>query len=269
VSSQAGAFERYVALGDSTTEGLMDPDPWGGERHRGWADRLAEKLAAVNPGLHYANLAIRGRKLAQIRAEQLGPALAKKPDLASVLAGVNDILRPKVDLDARAEDLEAIVAALRASGATVLVVNYPDIAGSISFGSARYEPVLRGFNRTIAAITERHDALLLDLESDEVKHPAMWSPDRLHASPFGHERIADLAAATLGISELDPDWERRLPPHSPPTTSRRIARDAYWAGRYLAPWLVRRLRGVSSGDGIEPKRPLPAPVERPGNPQAS
>jgi len=78
-----------------------------------------------------------------------------------------------------------------------------------------------------------------------------------------------LAAATLGISELDPDWESRLPPHSPPTTSRRIARDAYWAGRYLAPWLVRRLRGVSSGDGIEPKRPLPAPVERPGNPQTS
>ena len=247
----------------------MDPDPRGGERHRGWADRLAEKLAAVNPGLHYANLAIRGRKLPQIRAEQLGPALEMKPDLASVLAGVNDILRPKVDLEARAEDLETIVAELRASGAAVLVVNYPDIAGSISFGSARYEPILRGFNRTIAEITERHGALLLDLESDEVSHPAMWSPDRLHASPFGHERIADLGAATLGLAELDPDWATRLPPHAPPSASRRIARDAYWAGRYLAPWMLRRLRGISSGDGIEPKRPLPAPVERLGDPQTS
>ncbi len=85
------AFRRFVALGDSTTEGLEDPYP-DGRTYRGWADRLAARLAAIDPDVRYANLAIRGRKLAQIRAEQLAPALAMQPDLASVIGGINDVL---------------------------------------------------------------------------------------------------------------------------------------------------------------------------------
>ena len=255
-------YRRYVALGDSTTEGLMDPDPRGG--FRGWADRLAEQLARHNPELGYANLAIRGRKLPQIRAEQLEPAIAMEPDLASILGGVNDMLRVDVDLAARAADLETIVAGLRGAGATVLVVNYPDIGSSVTLGSSRFGPRLRAFNRTIAEIAERHGALLVDLEADHIRHPSMWAPDRLHASSIGHERMACLAAATLGIAELDPRWEETaLPPHRPPRRPVRLAADVAWAGRHLAPWVLRRLRGVSSGDGIEPKRPQPAPIELP------
>lgn len=254
-------FQRYVALGDSTTEGLMDPDPSGGPRHRGWADRLAEKLARTSPDLLYANLAIRGRKLAQIRAEQLEPALAMEPDLASVLAGVNDVIRPRVDMQARAEDLEVIIAELRSSGATVLLVNYPAIEASVSFASSRLRPRLHGFNVAMRLIAARHGALLVDIESDGIGHPALWWPDRLHASPVGHERMADLAAAALGIGELDPGWEASLPPYTPRSRPLRVAGNAYGAARYLAPWMLRRARGVSSGDGISPKRPQPAPVE--------
>ncbi len=255
-------FHRYVAIGDSTTEGLMDAHPGGG--YRGWADRLAERLAAANPELRYANLAIRGRKLPQIRAEQLEPALALEPDLASVLGGVNDILRREVDLDARAEDLETIVARLRASGSMVLLVNYPDLAASITIGAARFRPRLVSFNRTIREIAERNGAILVDLERDGIVHPALWSPDRLHASSTGHERIADVAAAALGLGTIDPEWEAALPAHRPRPRPVRVAGDMLWAGRYLAPWLLRRLRGISSGDGIEPKRPVLEPVEPPG-----
>jgi len=255
-------FNRYVALGDSTTEGLMDVHP-AGQGFRGWADRLAEQLATVNPELLYANLAIRGRKLPQIRAEQLEPALALKPDLASVLGGVNDILRREVDLEARADDLEAIVRTLRESGATVLMVNYPDIGASVTLGADRFRPRIRGFNATIREIAERQGAVLVDLESDGIVHPALWSSDRLHASAIGHERIAAVAAAALEVNELDPDWEGALPEHRIRPRPVRIAGDVVWMGRYLAPWVVRRLRGVSSGDGIEPKRPALAPVEQP------
>jgi lysophospholipase L1-like esterase len=258
-------FNRYVALGDSTTEGLMDLHPHGAG-YRGWADRLAEILAAHNPEVLYANLAIRGRKLPQIRAEQLDAALALEPDLASVLGGVNDILRKEVDLDARADDLEAIVSGLRASGATVLMVNYPDLGASISLGAERFRPRLEGFNDTIREIASRQGAVLVDLQSDGIVHPALWSPDRLHASAIGHERIAAVAAAALGLAELDPSWERGLPPHRPRPRPVRVAGDVAWAGRYLAPWLVRRLRGISSGDGIDPKRPHLEPVLRPGDP---
>ena len=252
-------FHRYVALGDSTTEGLMDPGPNGS--YRGWADRLAERLALSNPELRYANLAIRGRKLPQIRAEQLERALALEPDLASVLGGVNDILRREVDLDARADDLDTIVARLRASGATVVLVNYPDLGASITIGSSRFRPRVAAFNATIREIAERNGAILVDLERDGIVHPALWSPDRLHASSTGHERMADLAAAELGLDELDPDWEAALPPHRPLPRPIRVAGDFVWMGRYLAPWILRRLRGISSGDGIEPKRPTLAPVE--------
>lgn len=121
-------FARYVALGDSTTEGLEDPAP-DGRGFRGFADRLAERLARESPGLLYANLGVRGRKLAQIHDEQLAPALALEPDLVTVVGGLNDILRPRVDLDAVAAHVDAIVGALRAAGATVAGVTFPDRRG--------------------------------------------------------------------------------------------------------------------------------------------
>ncbi len=92
-------WRRYVAMGDSLTEGLVDPYPDGSPR--GWADRFAGHLAAAaGEPLQYANLAIRGRLLRPIIAEQLEPALALKPDVVSLWGGGNDIMRPRVDVDA-------------------------------------------------------------------------------------------------------------------------------------------------------------------------
>src|SRR5262245_61561497 len=110
-----GEYLRYVALGDSQTEGLGDGDDSTGLR--GWADRLAERLAAGNPGFQYANLAVRGRLAGQVHAEQLAPALALRPDLATVVAGVNDLLRRRFDADEVGGHLEAMFAALTAQGA--------------------------------------------------------------------------------------------------------------------------------------------------------
>ena len=124
----SGEYLRYVALGDSQTEGLGDGDDVTGLR--GWADRLAEQLAAGGSGLQYANLAVRGHLAAQIHAEQLGPALALRPDLATVVAGVNDLLRPRFDADEVAGHLEAMFAALTAQGACVATLTFPTSRGS-------------------------------------------------------------------------------------------------------------------------------------------
>src|SRR5688500_3885105 len=110
-------FERYAAIGDSTTEGLDDPDGRGG--YRGWADGLAERLAAHQGGLLYANLAVRGLTSRQIREQQLEAALALKPDLATVVVGMNDLIRPGSDLDGVAADLEHMARALAGAGATM------------------------------------------------------------------------------------------------------------------------------------------------------
>src|SRR5690242_5665257 len=155
------AYARYVAIGDSTTEGLDDPYPDGG--FRGFADRLAGDLALVEPELRYANLAVRGRLARQVREEQLEPALALEPDLASVVAGLNDTLRGDFELDTTAGEVEAMLAALREAGTVVITMTFPD--------PVRVNPIARfakprmiALNARIREAAERTGALVVDLE---------------------------------------------------------------------------------------------------------
>ncbi len=132
---------RFVALGDSFTEGVGDPDPTRPNGLRGWADRVAEVLAAAAPeDFGYANLAIRGRKLDAILAEQVEPALALAPDLVTIYAGANDVLRPTVDLDGLVGRYDAALGRLAATGARLLVFTAFDPGGS-----AIYRPVRARF----------------------------------------------------------------------------------------------------------------------------
>lgn len=257
---------RFVALGDSTTEGLDDPLPGGSpgaELYRGWADRLAEKLAAVNPSLEYANLAIRGRKIKQIREEQLEPAIAMQPDLVSVVGGVNDILRPKVNIEAVTSQLEAIQRALVATGAKVLAMTLPDIGDSM-YLARMVSDRMRIYNQRVREASARTGAIVVDLEVILGEYdPRGWSPDRLHASSVGHEMIALAAAMTLDLPGAEADLEelKAKTPHPPELTgSRVLAAEAAWVWTHLRPWITRRVRGTSSGDGIEPKRPSMSPL---------
>ena len=253
------AYARYVALGDSTTEGLEDPYA-DGSGWCGFADRLAGRLAELNPDLGYANLAIRGRLACQIHAEQLEPALALQPDLASVVGGLNDILRPRVDLDAVAGHVDAMIGALRAAGIDVLTLTYPDPAAIIPLARGARGRTL-AHNANVREICSRHGARLADLERRGVTDPRLWAPDRLHANPEGHARIAAAMAEALELPGADGAWADPLPPAGPgPRAHLLVMREAAWFGRHMAPWVVRRLRGRSSGDGRTAKRPTLGPV---------
>ena len=120
----APVWTRYIAIGDSFTEGMSDPDPVTTGAYVGWADRLATSLAdlaeADGRDFGYANLAIRGRLLADITQRQLPEALDLEPDLVSIVGGGNDILRPRADIDSLAVQLEEAVMRIRATGADVL-----------------------------------------------------------------------------------------------------------------------------------------------------
>jgi lysophospholipase L1-like esterase len=248
-------YRRFVALGDSTTEGLVDVYPDG--RFRGWADRLAERLAAVEPDLRYANLAVRGKRAAQVRADQLAPALALRPDLASVLAGLNDLLRQQCDVAAVAGEIEAMTVALRAAGADVLLFTLPDPVKVNPLARAAAAR-LRALNALVRDVAARHGAFVVDLDRTPVaSDPRLWALDRLHANPEGHRRIAAAAAHALGLPDSDESWRVDFPD---PFARRSAAAHALWAGRYFTPWLIRRLRGRSSGDGRVAKRPQLEPV---------
>jgi len=259
-SSAPPGIDTFVAIGDSFTEGLNDPAPDGG--FRGWADLVAGALAARPPGtpvFRYANLAVRGKLVAQVVAEQLPRAVELAPDLVSLAAGGNDILRGD-DVDELAANFEPAVAKLQAAGCRVLIFTGFD---------PRMFPVIRllrgriaAYNMHLRGIADEHGCDLVDLWSMRaLKDTRAWSPDRLHLTTEGHRQVARRACEVLGIP-ADEDWRVPPPPVRPPAarpvrspwlTARR--QDALWVREYAGPWLRRRLGGTSSGDGVRPKRP--------------
>lgn len=247
-------FHRYVALGDSGTEGVGD-DPHRDGSERGWADRLAEMLAEVNPELVYANLAVRGRRIAEVHEQQLAPALALEPDLATVVAGTNDMLRRRFDLDACLAHMDEMVRALSAAGATVVTATFPDLSGLIP--AARFvRPRLRAFNAGLRLLADRRGAFLVEAGDFPVlANSQMWCADRLHLSPTGHRGLAVATARTLGLAD-----DSALPTGLTEAQRRRLREDFRWARAFLLPWIGRRLTGRSSGDGRSAKRPRLQPL---------
>ena len=249
-------IETFVAIGDSFTEGLDDQAPGGG--FRGWADMVAAALAAQRPGLRYANLAVRGKLVAQVVAEQLPRAVELAPDLVSLAAGGNDILRGD-DVDELAATFEPAVAKLQAAGCRVLIFTGFD---------PRMFPVIRllrgriaAYNMHLRGIADEHGCDLVDLWSMRaLKDTRAWSPDRLHLTTEGHRQVARRACEVLGIP-ADEDWQVPPPVRQPaarPARSPWLAarrQDARWGREYAGPWLRRRVGGTSSGDGVLPKRP--------------
>ena len=250
-------FSRFVALGDSQTEGMGDPDPR--YEYRGWADRLADRLALSNPDLQYANLAVRGKTTRQAREEQLAPALSMDPDLITAPLGMNDVIGSS-DMAAVHGDLDAVYRVLHATGATVVISTYPDVTRTIPMGR-RFEGKLLALNAMMREFADEYGFVLVDLYSAPVLTDLRaWAPDRLHASPLGHERFADGAAFALGLEHSSADWGAPLDALAEPRRLYRHARDTRWAVQYLTPWMIRRMRGRSLGDGRTPKRPRLTPV---------
>jgi len=259
-------FQSFAALGDSFTEGVGDPTA-DGAGCRGWADRFAGYLAAETPGLRYANLAIRGKLLSEVLDEQVPRAVAMRPDLVSLAAGGNDLLRPRTDPDDLAIMLETAVAELTSAQSRVLVFTGFD---------PKAFPVLRLIRGKSAVLTmhireiaSKYDCLIADLWTMRIlTDRRLWTPDRLHLTADGHHRVALLACEVVGI-ETGADWRTPLQP--PPARQERVGgrlkwaaarwNDVEWVSQHAAPYLSRRLHGVSSGDGMVAKRPELTPFE--------
>jgi lysophospholipase L1-like esterase len=250
-------YRSFVALGDSFTEGMDDLRPDG--TYRGWADLVAGHLAGQVAGFRYANLAVRGRLLAPIIAEQLEPALAMRPELVSIAGGGNDILRSKVDPAALMAQLDGAVARLREAGATVVVFTGADPTHLWPAGH-RLTPRIVALHEAVQRIAAERGAIHVNLWGDDgFRDTRMWSDDRLHLSTVGHHRAAAHVLERIGVPPLD-HWRADLPPGVAVPWLRARGDDVRWARRHLAPWVSRRLRGRSSGDLIRPKRPTLDPL---------
>jgi len=254
----APVFHRYVALGDSFTEGVGDSDPTRPNGVRSWADRVAEVLARRTDDFGYANLAIRGRLLRRILDEQLEAGLGLGPDLVTIYAGGNDLIRPRLDVDALAEVYDDAVARLAETGATIGLFTAFDPGSGGPF--ARLRGRFAVYNERVREIADRHGAIVLDSWRMRPEHPEyMWSEDRLHLGPLGHRAVAIEVLETLGVEH---DLDLADPTGSLGDTPFRDGRraDVDWLVHHALPWVRRRLTGRSSGDGVLPKRPTLEPI---------
>ncbi|WKU43706.1 SGNH/GDSL hydrolase family protein [Streptomyces sp. VNUA116] len=237
-------YTSFVAVGDSFTEGMSDGLPDGS--YRGWADLLAARLAARHPGFRYANLAVRGKLIGQIADEQSAPAAALGADLVTLVGGLNDVLRPKCDVDAVCARLAEAAERLAPSCKQLVLMRSPGRRGPVL---ERFRPRMEQLFSFVEALAERHGAVVVDLFGAEVLGDArLWADDRLHLNAEGHRRVAEAVWQALG-HEPEDDWRAPLPPAVRPGWAARRASDARFTREHLVPWIGRRLTGRSSGDG--------------------
>ena len=260
MTKQQHPWSRYVALGDSFTEGIGDPEGQSPGGHRGWADRVAEILSNGTEDFAYANLAVRGKLIRQIAAEQIEPALALRPDLITISAGGNDVIRPGSDPDVIAVRCDEAISRLSRDGATIVLFTGADVGFSPVFRSIRGKVAI--YNENIRAIAAQYDCIVADMwQLTEIQDPRLWAPDRLHLNALGHHTVARMVLQTMNVqNSLEPSAQEPMP-----GTSWRQARteDIAWAREYLVPWVLRRVRHQSSGDHVLPKRPDAGPFTLP------
>jgi lysophospholipase L1-like esterase len=221
-----GVFTRYVALGDSFTEGVGDPHPSSPNGLRGWADLVAASLAQVNPDVRYANLAIRGRRMDEILDEQVQAAVMLEPDLVTIYAGMNNLLLLRNNVDAMMARYAEGLKTLQQTGAVVLAFTAADL-GTV--------PLFRKLRGRAAVYNE----LLRGIADD------------IDLSPLGHERFAAKVLDTIGVSHELTSRSAALLSSAPPV--RDFRSNLRWTAAFAAPYVAKRMRLAKRGPGVEPK----------------
>ncbi|MEV5010763.1 MULTISPECIES: SGNH/GDSL hydrolase family protein [unclassified Streptomyces] len=229
---------RFVALGDSLTEGVGDPT---GDGWRGWAALLAGGLAEKPSAVEFTNLAVSGAQTRDVLERQTPAGLELRPDVVSVVVGVNDTLRCTFDIHAVAARLDRVFAAFTGRGAVLLTACLPDPGAMLGLPGALARPLARrqrAVNTVVHALSERYGAVHLHADAGQwLTDRAMWSADRLHPGERGHRQLAvrfhALLAETGVASGPAPSPEPEFPA---PTRSASL----WWLATAGTAWVARR-----------------------------
>ncbi len=238
---------RYVAIGDSFSEGVGDELPDG--TVRGWADLVALGWArSRGASISYANLAIRGKLAWPIVAEQLEPALALRPTHLSFNGGGNDMLRPRRPVSHVVDAFSTVLRRCDEEGVQLILLSGANPSAQLPLSSLIQRRGDQLSAQVAERIWDRSDIIqALNWPDQELARPAYWSPDRLHMNARGHHRVAARVLEALGESS-PPEWWS-MPEQS---AAARVRGLAYYR-EHVGPWVKRRLTGRSSGDGRMPK----------------
>ena len=252
------AYTRLIVCGDSFSEGMSDEIVDG--QYRGWADRVADVMAHQSADFTYANFAVRGKLIHQVAADQVPSALAyvTGPEtLFSFHAGANDVLRPNYKPDVALPLYAQTVRKIAASGATVLLFTVLERTDREGKTADLWQARFSEFNKNVRAVAEEVSAIVADANEEGLLSDRRFlADDRLHLNPIGHDRVAQGILEKLGLPYAV-NWREPLPKAEKLSRSKRYKSNLKWFVTFLMPWLWRRLRGRSSGDGRSGKHASP------------
>ena len=182
---------NYVALGDSSAVGV------GASRGGGYPERLASRLRQGGRPVGLTNLGMSGAVVRDVVTSQLKRAVAVQPTLVTLGIGVNDLWRGTALEDFR-DDLDRIARRLKPTGASLVVVNIPDMAlapVARLVPSHLYEGRIEPFNEAITSVARAHGMHVVDLYSASREfipvRPEFFSFDGFHPSDVGYTRMAE------------------------------------------------------------------------------
>lgn len=250
-------YQRFIALGDSYTEGMCDEKKYG--QYRGWADRTADVMAKYHPDFSYANLAIRGKLVRQVLDEQIEAALVQvtgPQTLISFHAGANDVIRPGYKAELVLPLYADAVRRLAASGATIMLFTVLERTGNTGRSAKMWEQRFSEFNHNVRTVGFEVGAIIADANEEiAFSDRRFLAFDRLHLNAMGHDRVSQ---AVLELIELpfDARWRDPLPPAKEKSKVMRAIVTSLWFITFALPWMWRRARGKSSGDGRSCKYPI-------------
>ncbi|NDC51536.1 MAG: SGNH/GDSL hydrolase family protein [Actinobacteria bacterium] len=251
-------YNRFIALGDSMTEGMSDQVIDG--NYRGWADRVADVMSEHYPQFTYANLAVRGKLVGQVLNEQIPHAkkfIEGPSTIVSFHAGANDVIRVNYEPGRAIASYNQGVEELAETNATLMLFCVLEDTGQQSKRAQIWKSRFQEFNANVRKKAAEVNATLFDPNGHDFwKDQRFIDADRLHLNPEGHRRVAQAVLARLGLPH-DPDWNKQLPPAPEISAMEKLLIDAHWIRDYALPWVWRRMRGRSSGDGRSPKYPTP------------
>jgi lysophospholipase L1-like esterase len=236
-------YVRFAALGDSASCGVGDPTPQG---WRGWAQILADAIG-VHHHVSFCKLAVPGALVADVRRHQLPDALAHRPVVASLIVGLNDVLRAAWDPEQIRADLLFCAGALARQGTLLITVRYHDhtrVFGLPRLLARRLRHRIETLNAIYDEVHDTYGTLRLDLSADpDIYSRRMWSFDRLHPSEHGHRRLAHRIGELLNAEGLTFALPSLTATGTPPGTRENL----HVLLHEIAPWLGRRVRELALG----------------------
>jgi lysophospholipase L1-like esterase len=251
-------YQRFIALGDSFTEGMTDEIIAG--NFRGWADRVSDVLSKESSEFTYVNLAIRGKLVKQVAEDQVPQALPfinGKETLVSFHAGANDVLRPNYKPENVFPIYNEAVRKLAATGATLMLFTVLERTGNTGKTADMWAERFGTFNKNVRAMAAEVGAIIVDANEEKfLSDRRLLAFDRLHLNDLGHDRVAQGVLEVLGMP-FNPNWRTPLAPAKPTPWLVKKAISIAWFFSFALPWIWRRVRGKSSGDGRSAKYPIP------------